>query len=64
MFTVGGGVFTVGGGVFTVGRACLQQEEHINRTVGPPINGTGDDFFLGRSYFTSVSNDFSEKNGT
>ena len=31
--------------------------------MGPwdPLNGTGDDFFLGHSYFPSVSNDFSEK---
>ena len=34
------------------------------RGRGTPLNGTGDDFFGGYSYFLSVSNDFSEKNGT
>ena len=33
--------------------------------MGPwdPLNGTGDDFFGGNSYFLSVNNDFSEKTG-
>jgi len=57
MFTVGGGVFTVGGGVFTVGGA----HKRGRRT---PINGTGDNFFLGHSYFPSVSDVFTEKNGS
>jgi len=34
--------------------------------AGPwdPLNGAGDNFFLGHSYFPSVSNDFGEGNGS
>ena len=45
--------------MFTVGEACLQKEERLNRTLGPPKWYWGRFFFLGGGAL-NVSNDFSE----